>query len=573
MSTAIKVAPQPEYERRGYEVPSAARAGDTTLNAWETHTRDIFGERLNIVPIESYNLDAKSELSHTTTGLKYALRGRAEIIEAKVGERLAAFQDPIKAIMPVRIVGTHRVSVVTKMTVGGRAIIAPERAPARTVGVKETVREIVLERFGGDLEMNLNLQHEPAMFKEELDMKLQAQQRELERVLIEIGYDTLIEGGLRLEMAILRSFAGPGEGLELDRFAEKANQIYASKCFGTMNKTPFPLQSILSAAKHATTYSVGAPGSIIILPHGLPELLRYAKPESMIFNVNGLKTTDNKPISMDLGTGHVDPATNITMLTHIPLPTFEYGTANPRVGAGCLTERVDVFTYFVIPIPTSGNATDPLEFTSVNAKSKTIVSSMETPGRVVIRKTTLMMSSAILAAPGADTGELLVGMPHTGISTSQTDETMKMQLRVYLGAVLKRPESAIILPHIMCDQLVSQTTSEKTDAPDTVTTGTIDEWAAADSAENDFVYETTADNDLLRAAKAGQIGRIGNHFVYPGSSTVPLAPYAQKDVKNTGPLGIMDDVGHPEMAALMDGDLSSMMGRALPGYKTNVLRL
>ena len=438
--------------------------------------------------------DAKTELAHNTTGLKYAIRGRASVIEANVGERLASFKDPIKSVLPVRVVDTHRVIVVQKEVVGGRSIIAPERAPARTVGVKETVREVLLERYGGDLEMNLNLQHTPAAFKEELDLKINAQQRELERVLIEIGYDTLLQGGLRLETAILRSspaFNHSG-GMVPDAIATEARRIYDDKCFGAVNRSAFPLQQILSAAKYASAYSVGAPGSVLILPHGLPELLRYGRPEPMTFNISGLKTTDNKPITMELGTAHTDPATSIKMVTHIPLPTFEYGTATPNVGQGCLSQTVTI--YDIIPANTR----------FVNLKTRRLE---PLAAGVRHRKTVIVMGSAILAAPGSDTGELLVGFPHTGVSTSQTDETMKMQLRVYLGAVLKRPESAIILPDIVCEGIVSCNTGPL--PPNTTAAGTCSTVNAA--------------GELVRA---------------------------------TGPLSWFDDALDMEKARALDGDMS-----------------
>lgn len=442
--------------------------------------------------------DAKAELAHNTTGLKYAIRGRASVIEAKVGERLASFKDPIKSVLPVRVVDTHRVIVVQKEVVGGRSIIAPERAPARTVGVKETVREVLLERYGGDLEMNLNLQHTPAAFKEELDLKINAQQRELERVLIEIGYDTLLQGGLRLETAILRSspafnHSGGMDPGGADGIGAEARRIYNDKCFGVVNRSAFPLQQILSAAKYASAYSVGAPGSVLILPHGLPELLRYGRPEPMTFNISGLKTTDNKPITMELGTAHTDPATSIKMVTHIPLPTFEYGTATPNVGQGCLSQTVTIYD------------TIPANTPFVNLKKRTLEPQA---GGVRYRKTVIVMGSAILAAPGSDTGELLVGFPHTGVSTSQTDETMKMQLRVYLGAVLKRPESAIILPDIVCEGIVSCA---------------VDNLPAGMGTGDGTCSTLDAANGLVRA---------------------------------TGPLSWFDDASDMEKARALDGDMS-----------------
>ena len=65
---------------------------------------------------------------------------------------------------------------------------------------------------------------------------------------------------------------------------------------------------------------------------------------------------------------------------------------------------------------------------------------------------TAVMSSAILAAPGESTGELLVGYPFTSVSTSST-EVVKIQLRVYMGAVLKRPEQVIIMRDVFFEGL------------------------------------------------------------------------------------------------------------------------
>ena len=86
--------------------------------------------------------------------------------------------------------------------------MVPERAPARTVSVREDVRSIMLTRFGADLEMNLNLFLRPTDCQQELNMKLDAQKRALESALIDIGYETLMREGTRLPDAIIR-FAHP----------------------------------------------------------------------------------------------------------------------------------------------------------------------------------------------------------------------------------------------------------------------------------------------------------------------------------------------------------------------------
>merc|ERR1712096_490931 len=58
------------------------------------------------------------------------------------------------------------------------------------------------------------------------------------------------------------------------------------------------------------------------------------------------------------------------------------------------------------------------------------------------------MSSAIVSAPGGAAGQLCVGYPMTGVSASQATETMRIQLRTYLGAVVTNPESVFVLPNV-----------------------------------------------------------------------------------------------------------------------------
>lgn len=771
------------------------------------------GTNVQFIPTTSFNLDSKGELSHSTTGLRYAMRGRAEVVEQTVGSNLAGFQDPIKAILPVQVVDAQRVIVTTREIVGGRAIIAPERAPARTVGVKETSREVVLERYGANLEMNLNLQHDVAMFKDELALKLGAQQKELERVLIELGYEELLRGGMRLEAAIQRSmpaFNGAAAGpLSAARAIAHAERIYINNCFGAMNKNAFPLQSMLAAAKHASAYSIGQPGSVLILPHGMPEMLAYTKPERMKFNISGLKTTDSKPISMDLGTAYVDPATNIRMMVHIPQPTHEHGASNPTIGLGCLSDIKTVFTYYVRPAappvgtPTAANKpvfqvfqdhagykparfgdpaglkptfskvvtfkkkpgadalkdayntvagpmtvtpiagttapkigascgnlfgaaiadtnfkaayklldlvcyafnsgtvnpatvadpsgdggaskdaflaalfalvvgapnagttavaiiagsnygtdkaklnstawagallvlttlcqnnvdaieaavsvlyyalymsggnpvaftigdfsggfppdlTIPDEATAVLAaealvaaglplglsgpepsgftatgkggglggantstmkicdwqtRSTTNISGAGLKPVVCIRKTRVVASSAILAAPGSDTGNLLVGAPHTAVSTSQTDESLEMQLRVYLGAVLKRPESVMIMPDVYTEGIAHQTTG-----PAEALGGRhadVKAWAEDDSAEHDIELRDAS----MAMATSIELAGTGCH-AYRMSQELTDAGNKIRCWDNTGHFGGMDNVKRPSAAAGLDG--------------------
>jgi hypothetical protein len=59
--------------------------------------------------------------------------------------------------------------------------------------------------------------------------------------------------------------------------------------------------------------------------------------------------------------------------------------------------------------------------------------------------TCVMDRTVIIANPGSDTGEFVVQWPSTGISTSQTGETLRGKFRVYMQAYLKNPENVLIL--------------------------------------------------------------------------------------------------------------------------------
>lgn len=142
---------------------------------------------------------------HSTTGLAYALNGRASVVSLTVADKLAGFVDPIKSIMPVHVHETNRVIVKRKYVVGGAAGIVPERSAARTVAVKEDEREIMLTRYGADLEMNLNLFLDPAAAREELDMKLDAQRNELENTMVRLGYEEIMRAGTCLANALSRT--------------------------------------------------------------------------------------------------------------------------------------------------------------------------------------------------------------------------------------------------------------------------------------------------------------------------------------------------------------------------------
>jgi hypothetical protein len=507
----------------------AKHSGNTLHEA----VTSVLGGDVNLTPVTSRNLDMMVGTPHSTTGIPYAIAGSANVINVDVSEYLATFQDPIKAILGTSVHQEAKVIVTRKYVVGGRSLITPEHAPARTVAIQEDAREVMMTRYGGDIEMNLNLFLRPQDAKEELDMKIGAQRRELERTLVEHGYSVLMEEGTNIVDALIRS--NPSYNLNAGStnrtIIDAAERINISSVFGAMSKHPFPIANLLAAAKYASAYTTtNSKGSVLLLPHGTPDILRYTRKENMVFDIAGpdlLSRNNGKPISMELENTYVDPNTSVKIVIHRSMPTFDAGVANPDVGHGGLTststfgsfyahakgmqivdfdnrswktvldvtdmkknacelilkgmlprgeydETATMTAYLALAAPCAnghGAATEVLKLVDGQkaghglddtkkvseflAVSSFCTALLEGTKFIVARpRMKAVMSSAILAAPGSETGELMIGYPFTSVSTSAS-EYVKIQLRVYMSAILKRPENVIIMRDVFFEGLES----------------------------------------------------------------------------------------------------------------------
>lgn len=387
------------------------------------------------------DLDLREGFSHTTTGIPYAIHGTATLVQQQVAKALAAYQDPIKAILGTAVHRDRKIIIRRKYVVGGKAMITPERAPARTVAIKEDERHVTLARYGGDLEMNLNLFLRPEEAREEFQMKLDAQKAQLEQQLCKLGYDMLLREGTQLTEAMMRAHPGNKDMGPRER-QRKADAIYTHTCFGAMNKNNYPIEALMASAKAANLYTPGAPHgySTMIIPNGMYEMHKYTKPEELVYNLNGVKSPDKKPVTLKFERALKDTRTGMNLLVHTGFADSQYrGTPYAVNGGGGLARKIKILVYY-----DTQDATAPVRIANVHTGGFEPVEAKKR----YLREYTVLASSAIMAVPGSDTGELLYAYPSTGISTSQTTESMKMQLRVYLGSILYDPTKILILPDV-----------------------------------------------------------------------------------------------------------------------------
>ena len=409
---------------------------------------------MRLMPMTSVNMDLKEGFGHSTTGIPYAINGTASVISKKVAAGLLGTQDPIHAILKTSVQRNAKVIIKRKYVVGGAATITPERAPARTVGIKEDVREVELTRYGADIEMNLNLFLRPEDAREELDMKLGAQKMHLEAKLIELGYEAIMDNGTNIVDGIMRSNPayrdmtkfGPAGGNARERVAIAADRIYSQQIFGALAKHAYPIPNLLAATRYASAYTIGSlKGAVMILPHGVGDLLKYTRQESLVYNVAGVPAVNGKAVTMSLENTFVEPVSGTRILVHHGAPSLVAGSVNPVPKLGGLTDTTDVYVYYNIP---DGTRFGDYEVVDYNTGAWI---PLEANKRV--RKVRCVMSSAIIASPNGEAGELLVGYPMTGVSTSQATETLRIQLRTYLGCAITNPESVFVLPNVSFEGL------------------------------------------------------------------------------------------------------------------------
>ena len=467
---------------------------------------------LQMVPNAAHDLDARVRAPHSTTGIPYAISGTARNVQVEVSQRLAGFKDPIKAILGVGVHQEQKIIIRRQYVAGGGAGIVPERAPARTVAIQEDTREVMLTRYGGDIEFNMNLLLRPELAKRELKMKLDAQEAALEQALVRLGYEAILQQGTSLSAALVNS----SNHLHNSDPEMHIARIHATTVFGAMNKAPFPVHNILAAAKRAAAYDISrAKKTVMIVPHGLPEMLKFTRPETMVYSVSGV---GKDKVDVELEGGYTDPSTNCTIFTHIPPANNDHGAANPYAQESMLSREV------IIAFRTELGDHQQCMNWSEGRRGQLIGQNGET----YFTALKLRMMTGILSVPGSSVGELLLGYPSTSVATNAATESGRMQLRCYLGAAIYKPEDVLLLEDIAFDGIIKGATVEAANVA-----------AACTDLETQF-----ADGTSAAQIQAAMTGSDNGTVMFKGSKFITTDAGRAVVETNDGHLGFIDDPNH-----------------------------
>lgn len=196
-------------------------------------------------------------------------------------------------------------------------------------------------------------------------------------MLCEIGYDMLMSQGTDLTDAMIRSnpMYSMSGGSSRDEILDAAERVNITQVFGCLSKHPFPIPNIMAACKYASQYTIqNAKGSVLILPHGVPDMLRYTRAENMQYEIAGpviTEKTKGKPINMTIEKAYADPSTDVKILIHRPMPNMDHGTAHPDVGPGGLQDDVRICQFYVLR-GTGDKTFDELEEAGIGANNQIV---------------------------------------------------------------------------------------------------------------------------------------------------------------------------------------------------------
>lgn len=290
------------------------------------------------------------------------------------------------------------------------------------------------------------------------------QKAALERKLDELGYEAVMREGTDLIRALAEASPVEYSSTSDKEKAEYMEQIYARSIFGCMEKHSQPIANLLAAAKKAGTMAAGEFDTMIV-PSGLQELLQWTRAENVYYYLNGTATSNKEKIQFGLDGGRVDPSSGLRVFTTYPKVDYSQGTAYQSAKQGHIMNERTVgvahfFTgnspdMFVVDYKTGGmkkiscKGKNDANGTTIGNEDDALKNLPFEDRPVYVRTVKVLMSSAILAKSGSETGEMLMAYPNTAFTNDNTSpEVFKLQLRCYLGAAVYQPNNIMICPDV-----------------------------------------------------------------------------------------------------------------------------
>ena len=200
----------------------------------------------------------------------------------------------------------------------------------------------------------------------------------------------------------------------------------------------------------------------MIVPSGLPELLQWGRAENVYYYLNGRSIDAKERIQFGLDGGRVDPSSGLKVFTTYPqvdytqvnraadlvamarifFPLLTHATFHPqgtayqsakqspimkKVKIGMLYFLGDSGEGYIVNPQTGvmekiGNGQGVAAVTAKPSASPPVIGVVGLPStknKVFVREVECLMSSAILAKSGSNTGELLMAYPNTAFTNGQ----------------------------------------------------------------------------------------------------------------------------------------------------------
>jgi len=514
-SVGINHATQP-IEVGGYKSALAGTLDTDAVGVIANNFRALLGPDVNI----SYNANAGEYsvfkgLPHSSQGIPLIVSGRADVISSDILAWTSQAQDPIRVVYGFRVTNKLLTVMSDREIRGTPAIIAPERALAKTISIVYNSRKVRMKRLAIDFTMNTNAFQEMATAMDEIAFKMKGVKLSMEQTIFHLAYKELLTHGVKIDDALRR--ASPvNQRLTAEQQLRRADNVYATSICGALHDR-YGITNLLLSVRKANVYTPTGesrhPMQVAILPNMIGAV-EYAKPEKMNFYTSGI-ADDKLALPTELETTAYTSADwgGVRVIPYTPTPGISRGSAHTDVSIHELARPIAFGTYYVEKAPgvplseTQANDTAdcmPCVVTDFVERDwarlpRAAVSDLggaytyTGPGKIVLnternevvnklfpvptndvereqikrqvtnlcfwwarpRMEVYAESGFMVTEPGASTAELLYAFPKTTVSNSETVDEARGMVRSWVGPVIKKPQNVLVLRDIAFKGILS----------------------------------------------------------------------------------------------------------------------